>query len=88
MPSGAWTVTGWLNRLLGSDVRWQALPVPFEIYADGMELVVFEEFGAGAAALHLRDELERNELLKTEAYRRRFRADYEKKFTPRIWHRD
>jgi N-acyl-D-aspartate/D-glutamate deacylase len=40
-------LTRCVNRLLGGDLRWQTLPVPFEVYADGMELVVFEEFGAG-----------------------------------------
>jgi len=78
----------WFNRLLRADLTWQAVPGPFEIYADGIDLVVFEEFGAGAAAMHLADEVERNELLRSEAYRRRFRADFEKKFSPRIWHRD
>jgi N-acyl-D-glutamate deacylase len=80
-------ITRFVNRVLGGDMRWQTLPVPFEIYADGIDLVVFEEFGAGRAALHLADEVERNELLKDEAYRRRFRKDYEAKFTPRVWQR-
>jgi N-acyl-D-aspartate/D-glutamate deacylase len=62
--------------------------VPFEVYADGIDLVVFEEFGAGAAALHLRDEVERNELLRDESYRREFRKQYESKFGVRVWHRD
>lgn len=73
---------------LGADFRWQHLPVPFEVYADGISLVVFEEFGAGAAALHLQDELARNELMRDEDYRRWFRRDYDKKFGPRVWHRD
>ncbi len=73
---------------LGADFRWQHLPVPFEVYADGISLVVFEEFGAGAAALHLQDEVARNELMRDEEYRRWFRADYDKKFGPRVWHRD
>jgi N-acyl-D-glutamate deacylase len=77
-----------LNTLLGSKIVWQALPLPFEIYADGMELVIFEEFGAGREALHIREELNRNELLKNQEYRRRFRKDYDKLFSPRIWHRD
>jgi len=34
---------------LGGDFRWQHLPVPFEVYADGISLVIFEEFGSGAA---------------------------------------
>ena len=71
-----------INRL-GGDFRWQHLPVPFEVYADGIDLVVFEEFGSGAAALHLKDEIERNALLRDEAYRRRFRKDYDTKYTPR-----
>ena len=76
-----------VNRL-GGDFRFQHLPVPFEVYADGIDLVVFEEFGAGAAALHLKDELERNKLLSDEEYRRTFRKDYDTKFGPRVWHRD
>jgi N-acyl-D-aspartate/D-glutamate deacylase len=82
------TVTRWCNRLLRTDLRWQTLPVPFEVYADGLDLVVFEEFGAGREALHLADELARNRLLQDEAYRRRFRRDYEKKWSPRVWQRD
>ncbi|WP_433525305.1 N-acyl-D-amino-acid deacylase family protein [Nocardia pseudovaccinii] len=74
---------------LGGDFRWQHLPVPFEVYSDGIDLPVFEEFGSGAAALHLSNQLEqRRELLRDEGYRRRFRKDYDKKFGPRVWHRD
>lgn len=80
--------TGLLNRLADGQLRWQTVPMPFEVYADGMDLVVFEEFGAGEAALHLADELERNKLLADPAYRRWFRRDYEKKFSPRVWQRD
>jgi N-acyl-D-aspartate/D-glutamate deacylase len=76
-----------VNRF-GADFRWQHLPVPFEVYADGIDLVVFEEFGSGAAALHLRDEVERNALLTDEGYRRQFRKDYDSKFGMRVWHRD
>ena len=80
-------VARFINRL-GGNFRWQHLPVPFEVYADGIDLVIFEEFGAGAAALHLRDEVERNELMRDEAYRREFRKQYESKFGVRVWHRD
>jgi N-acyl-D-aspartate/D-glutamate deacylase len=73
---------------LGGDFRWQHLPVPFEVYADGISLVVFEEFGSGAAALHLQDEIARNALMRDEEYRRGFRKDYDKKYGPRVWHRD
>lgn len=73
---------------LGGDFRWQHLPVPFEVYADGIDLVIFEEFGSGAAALHLADHVERNALMQDEEYRRRFRKDYDAKFGMRVWHRD
>ncbi|UVO10695.1 amidohydrolase family protein [Mycobacterium sp. SVM_VP21] len=73
---------------LGANFRWQHLPVPFEVYADGIDLVIFEEFGSGAEALHLREAVERDELIRDESYRRRFRKDYENKYGPRVWHRD
>ncbi|UGT38500.1 amidohydrolase family protein [Nocardia yamanashiensis] len=77
-----------LNRL-GGDFRWQHLPVPFEVYSDGIDLPVFEEFGSGAAALHLADQLDKRQaLFADEEYRRWFRKDYEKKYGPRVWHRD
>jgi N-acyl-D-aspartate/D-glutamate deacylase len=78
-----------LNAVFGSSVRFQHLPVPFELYSDGIDLPVFEEFGAGTAALHLRDQLERNKLLADKAYRREFRRQFEKiKLGPTLWHRD
>ncbi|OAN35746.1 N-acyl-D-amino-acid deacylase family protein [Mycolicibacterium iranicum] len=77
-----------LANRFGGDFRWQHLPVPFEVYADGIDLVIFEEFGSGAAALHLKDEVERNDLLRDENYRRAFRKDYDAKFGMRVWHRD
>lgn len=74
---------------LGGDFRWQHLPVPFEVYSDGIDLPVFEEFGAGAAALDLSNRIDaQRELLANEEYRRRFRKDYEQKYGPRVWHRD
>lgn len=81
-------LTRWLNRLSNADFRWQTLPVPFETYADGMEFVVFEEFPAGQAALHLASQDLRSELFRDPAYRRQFRQDVDKRFGPRVWHRD
>ncbi len=81
-------VTQLFNGALGADIRWQTLPVPFDVYADGIDLVVFEEFGAGEAVLDLVSEASRNALMRDEAYRRRFRRDYEAKWTPRVWQRD
>jgi N-acyl-D-aspartate/D-glutamate deacylase len=89
----------WIHRMFGpmaravngpgrGSFRWQHLPVAFKVYSDGIDLVIFEEFGAGRAALHLQDELARNQLLSDPQYRRQFRLDYEKKYAPRVWHRD
>ena len=77
-----------LTNLAGGDFRWQHLPVPFEMYADGVDLVVFEEFGSGSAALNFRDEMSRGKLLADESYRRGFRKDMTKQFGPRVWSRD
>jgi N-acyl-D-aspartate/D-glutamate deacylase len=42
------------NFLFQADFRWQAIPCRFQVFADGMDLVVFEEFGAGEEALLLK----------------------------------
>ncbi len=92
MPLAVYTFgfgTRLLNKVLGSSVRFQHLPVPFELYSDGIDLPVFEEFGAGTAALHLRDQVRRNELLADQDYRRRFRREFDRvKLGPSLWHRD
>mgnify|MGYP000008055357 FL=1 len=72
----------------GGDFRWQVLPTPFTVYADGIDVVFFEEFGAGEMALDLKNQVERNELLKDESYRRKFRKFYGEKLSPRVWQRD
>lgn len=77
-----------LVNKMGADFRWQHLPVPFEVYADGIDLVIFEEFGSGAMALHIQEKIARDELMRDEEYRKKFRKDYESKYGPRVWHRD
>ncbi len=83
---------GWLSRLanrwLGADFKWQSLPEPFDLWADGMDLVVFEEFGAGAAALHFRGHAERSRLLKDPAYRKAFKKQWRSRFLPKAFHRN
>jgi N-acyl-D-aspartate/D-glutamate deacylase len=73
---------------LGGAFRWQLLPTPFTVYADGIDVVFFEEFGAGEMALDLRTQIERNSLLQNEDYRRQFRKFYGQKLSPRVWQRD
>lgn len=77
-----------LGNVLGGDFRFQHLPVPFTVYADGIDFVMFEEFGSGEEAMHLADCVERDDLMQDEAYRRRFRKDYDNKFGIKSWHRD
>jgi N-acyl-D-aspartate/D-glutamate deacylase len=76
------------NVLLDADFRWQALPNLFDLWGDGIDLVVFEEFGAGAAALHLQSEVERGALLNNPAYRARFKREWKSLLLPKVFHRD
>ncbi|EFV11916.1 N-acyl-D-amino-acid deacylase family protein [Segniliparus rugosus] len=77
------------NAFFNAKVRFQHMPVPFELYSDGIDLPVFEEFGAGTAALHLKDQLERNKLLADRGYRRKFRREFAlKRRVPGLWHKD
>lgn len=86
----AFRLAGWMlrlaNRLLGADVRLQALPEPFDLWADGIDLVVFEELAASAAALHLQDAA-RRELLSDPAYRTWFKRQWRSRWLPRAFHR-
>jgi N-acyl-D-aspartate/D-glutamate deacylase len=82
------SLTRFVNRFLDANFRFQALPEIFDLWADGIDLVVFEEFGSGAAALHLQDELERSKLLRDPEYRARFRRHWTNRFLPRAFHRD
>jgi N-acyl-D-aspartate/D-glutamate deacylase len=77
-----------LTNRFGGNFRWQHLPVPFEMCADGIDVVVFEEFGSGSAALNFRDEMSRGRLLADETYRRQFRKDMTNQFGPKVWTRD
>lgn len=77
------------NRLMGANFRYQALPTPFDLYADGMDLVVFEEFGAGAASLHLQYEPEaRKRLINEPSYRAWFKRQWVNPLLPKVFHRN
>lgn len=77
-----------VTNAIRGNFRWQVLPTPFTVYADGIDVVFFEEFGAGELALDLKDAVERNNLLQDETYRRNFRKFYGEKLSPRVWQRD
>jgi N-acyl-D-aspartate/D-glutamate deacylase len=76
------------NRILRGDFRFQALPEPFDLYGDGMDVVVFEEFAAGAHANHIVDEYERRRLASNPEYRNWFRRQWTNWFLPRVFHRN
>lgn len=77
-----------VNGRLRGDLRLQALPMPFELFVDGLDAPVFEELGAGTAALHLEDMRARAELLRDPRYRRWFRRQWTSVLAPKVFHRD
>ncbi len=80
---------GWaVNKLFGGKFRYQFLPVPFDLWADGFENVVFEEFGAGAAGLHLETMAERRKLFQDQDYRRTFNRQWNNPLIPKVFHRN
>ena len=82
-------ISGFVNKVLGGDFRMQLFTVPFRVYAEGMELVVFEEFPTGELARHLsRDLKKRNTTLNDPAYRKRFKKNMKAKLTPKVWQKD
>jgi N-acyl-D-aspartate/D-glutamate deacylase len=84
----AGSMTSFLNERLHADLRWQSLPLPFELWVDGMEVPVMEELGAGTAALHETDPERRRALLGDPAWRARFRKEWSNPLSPKAWHRD
>ncbi len=78
-----------MNRLFNADFRMQSPPVPFTVYYDGVDSVMFEEFPSGEAMRHLAKRIdERNEMLKDRDFRKQFKSEIAKRFAPKIWHRD
>lgn len=76
------------NRVLRGDLRMQALPNPFDMWVDGIEVPLFEEFGAGTEALHIEDPKQRSALLRDPSYRRRFKQQWRSRLRGRAYHRD
>jgi N-acyl-D-aspartate/D-glutamate deacylase len=85
-------LVGWLsnlvNRHLGADIRFQSLPNVFDLWVDGMEAPVFEEFAAGTEALGEPDPEARAALLRDPAFRRRFARNWGDVLFGRAFHRD
>ena len=77
-----------VNTFLNGAVKFQALPVPFQIVTPGFESPIFEELETGTSYLHLEEVIERRDLLKTPAYRRKFFKQWNNRFKPRAFHRN
>lgn len=82
-------LVSFFNKILGANFRMQSFPVPFRVLAEGMELVIFEEFPTGALARHLSRDLDkRNTTLMDPEYRKTFKKNYHSKLTPKVWQKD
>lgn len=77
-----------VNDRFNADFRWQALPLPFELWVDGMDVPVMEEMGAGTMALHETDPVKRKALLRDPTFREKFRKQWSNPLAPKAWHRD
>ena len=77
-----------VNSLLNGAIKFQAVPVPFQIVTPGFDSPIFEEFESGTAYLHLEEVVERRDLLKTPAYRKKFLKQWNNRFKPRAFHRN
>lgn len=76
-----------VNRVLGGDLRWQALPHEFDLWSDGLDVPIIEELGTGTEALHLTDPAERAALLRDPAFRRRWKRQWRIPIA-KAWHRN
>lgn len=76
-----------VNSFLNGAVKFQAIPVPFQIVTPGFESPIFEEFETGTAYMHLEEVIERRDLLKTPSYRKKFMKQWNNRLKPRAFHR-
>ena len=79
--------TRFVNNFLNGAIKFQAVPVPFQIVTPGFESPLFEEFETGTSYLHLEEVVERRDLLKTPAYRKQFLKQWNNRLKPRAFHR-
>ena len=80
----------WLaNKVFRGNFRWQSPPVPFDLYYDGWDSVLFEEFHAGQKIRDAAKDLKQRKLLLEDTkFRARFKKDLLRKLAPKVWHRD
>ena len=87
---GLTNFVAWLaNKVFRGNFRWQSPPVPFDLYYDGWDSVLFEEFYAGQKIRDAAKDLNsRHALLSDPIFRKRFKKDLLRKLAPKVWHRD
>jgi N-acyl-D-aspartate/D-glutamate deacylase len=76
-----------INRLLGSNLRFQTLTEPFAIYGDGPITPLFEEFDSGVELNNCTTREQRQALWTDPQFRHRFRTDWLRREV-RTFHRD
>ncbi len=75
------------NYILRGNFRFQTLANSFEVWSDGCNTPMFEEFDAGSRLLDLDDVRDRRSLLKSDRFRKQFKKEWDRKFG-RSFHRD
>ena len=80
--------TRFVNTFLNAAIKFQAVPVPFQVVTPGFESPLFEEFESGTSYLHLEEVVERRDLLKTPTYRKKFLKQWNNRLKPRAFHRN
>lgn len=75
------------NRILGCNIRFQALAEPFTIYSDGHLTPFFEEFAAGVKLNNCTTKEERQTLWADPAFRKEFKHSWNNGWA-RTFHRD
>jgi N-acyl-D-aspartate/D-glutamate deacylase len=77
------------NKICNANFRMQSPPMPFTVYYNGVDSVMFEEFPSGEALRHLAKNLkERDELIVDKNFRENFKKEIKRKFAPKVWHKD
>lgn len=75
------------NRYLNADVRFQGIPLVFDLFVDGLEVPVMEEFSAGTEALSITDLEDRRRLMTDPEFRAAFRRQWSNNLAPKAYHR-
>lgn len=80
-------ISGWLaNTFLRANFRWQFLPSPLMVYADGLDFGPFQEFTGGEILWDLKEF--KYEKIKDPAFRKLFKKDLNATLSKGVWDRN